>query len=125
MAEKTRDLQEYALNELERRSADEILGRMQEHRGLFQIRRDEDHYGEPLVLFHWTEGADLVTDIDVFIWGEAKTRGAAVGPDVDWQEVITTTNATIQREFSERISDIVPWTDAERISAGLYGTPGK
>jgi hypothetical protein len=33
----------------------------------------EDHYGEPVILFHWTEGADLVTDIDVFIFGEAKT----------------------------------------------------
>ncbi len=32
----------------------------------------EDHYGEPLIFFQWTEGAELVTDIDIFIWGEEK-----------------------------------------------------
>lgn len=30
----------------------------------------EEHYGEPVILFHWVEGDPLVTDIDVFVFGE-------------------------------------------------------
>ena len=28
----------------------------------------EEHYGEPLILYHWLEDDPIVTDIDVFSW---------------------------------------------------------
>jgi hypothetical protein len=33
----------------------------------------EEHYGEPLILYYFRPGDDLVVDVDVFIWGEEKT----------------------------------------------------
>lgn len=41
----------------------------------------EEFYGEPLILYHWTEGDDLVTDIDLFLFGNSKTGDFAVGFD--------------------------------------------
>ena len=33
----------------------------------------EEHYGEPLVLYYFSPGDDKVVDVDIFIWGEART----------------------------------------------------
>ena len=33
----------------------------------------EEYYGEPMILYYWQEGDDLVTDIDIFIWGNANS----------------------------------------------------
>ncbi len=33
----------------------------------------EEYWGEPLILYHWEEGAPTVTDVDIFIWGASKT----------------------------------------------------
>ena len=41
----------------------------------------EEHYGEPLILYYYEEGADLVIDIDVFMWGDSKTGSYSVGFD--------------------------------------------
>lgn len=41
----------------------------------------EEYYGEPVILYHWAPGLDLVTDIDVFIWGDAKIGTYRVGFD--------------------------------------------
>ena len=47
----------------------------------------EEHYGEPLILYHWIEGEDLVTDIDIFMWGDAKTGDYRYGFDKTGQTV--------------------------------------
>jgi hypothetical protein len=41
----------------------------------------EEHYGEPLILYHYAQGADLVTDVDVFMWGDSKTGDYRIGFD--------------------------------------------
>lgn len=41
----------------------------------------EEYYGEPLVLYHWTEGAATVTDIDIFMMGDEKTGNYRYGFD--------------------------------------------
>ena len=39
----------------------------------------EEFYGEPLILYHYIEGEDKVTDIDIFMWGDAKTGNYRYG----------------------------------------------
>ena len=41
----------------------------------------EEHYGEPVILYHWAPGAPTVTDIDVFMLGEEKTGAYGIGFD--------------------------------------------
>ncbi len=41
----------------------------------------EEFYGEPVILYHWTEGEPTVTDIDVFMFGDSKTGSFGVGFD--------------------------------------------
>lgn len=95
----------------------------------------EDHYGEPVILFHWTEGADLVTDIDIFIFGEAKTgtyrysfdkSGVTVGASAyaddtapaaqDWFVALTGGSTSYQR------SDL---TEGTQTSTGGNGVDGR
>jgi hypothetical protein len=39
----------------------------------------EEFYGEPLILYHFVEGAELVTDIDIFVWGDERTGSYRYG----------------------------------------------
>ncbi|MEZ4387435.1 MAG: hypothetical protein R3D98_07605 [Candidatus Krumholzibacteriia bacterium] len=41
----------------------------------------EEFYGEPVILYYWAEGEPLVTDIDVFMFGNEKTGNFRVGFD--------------------------------------------
>ncbi len=41
----------------------------------------EEHYGEPVIMYHWNEGDNLVTDIDIFMFGDAKTGDFRFGFD--------------------------------------------
>ena len=41
----------------------------------------EEYYGEPLVLYHWNDGDDFVTDIDIFLWGAEKEGSYRVSFD--------------------------------------------
>ncbi|MBU8871203.1 MAG: lamin tail domain-containing protein [Gemmatimonadales bacterium] len=52
----------------------------------------EEHYGEPVILYHWTEGADLVTDIDFFLFGDSKT--SVIG-ELDFSQGFDKTGQTI------------------------------
>ena len=55
------------------------------------------------------------------IWVEVKTNTPDTTPREDWGQIITDTNARIQREFTERITPFIPQADAEAISEGLLG----
>ncbi len=39
----------------------------------------EEHYGEPLVLYYYKPGDDLVVDVDMFIWGTDKDSSYGYG----------------------------------------------
>lgn len=53
------------------------------------------------------------------IWTEVKQSVAESGVDPDWPRVIEDTNARIQREFTERVSEALPNADAETIAGAL------
>lgn len=53
------------------------------------------------------------------IWSEVKQEVATSGVDPDWPRVIEDTNARIQREFTERVSEALPNADAETIAGAL------
>ena len=55
------------------------------------------------------------------IWTEVKQNTPDTTPREDWGQIITDTNARIQREFTERITPFIPAADAETISEGLLG----
>jgi M6 family metalloprotease-like protein len=41
----------------------------------------EEHYGEPVILYYWAEGDDLVTDIDFFVFGASQEGSYRVSFD--------------------------------------------
>lgn len=59
-------------------TADRDLGNDGLGRGVPEL---EEHYGEPVILYHWNEGDNLVTDIDIFMFGAAKTGDFRIGFD--------------------------------------------
>ncbi len=57
-------------------STNSATGTDQIPRGIPEL---EEHYGEPVILYHWVEGADLVTDVDFFGFGPSATGTYPVG----------------------------------------------
>ena len=58
------------------------------------------------------------------VWTEVKQGVAEGAGDADWAVIISDTQARLAGEFSERITDIVPATDADDVARALFPPSG-
>jgi len=91
----------------------------------------EEFYGEPLILYYWSEGDPIVTDVDVFMWGDEKTGDRRIGFDKTGQPGYSDDTPVADQDwYPEEVSGDKTYTrldaaEGNQLSRGSNGVDGR